>query len=710
MQIIQRIREKGAAIVIVVIALSLIGFILMDAKQGGGKLFGGSSTSVGSINGDDVDVTEFNKRVKDAEDMQSQRTGQSPTAAQTYQIRQQMWDQIVAERIFFGEAQKLGIEFTSKELSYILLSNDANNPLLQEQSLKDSITGKLDIKKAQTALGNIKKLKGEQRESLNAQMIDPLKLNNTVAKYSALLSASAYYPTWMQKKETTENNSISNISFVTVPYTEILDSTVKVSDEEINAYVASHKLQFKQEKGRNISYVAFSQMPSGDDSAVALNSLNELKSSFASDSNAKAFIAKNASTIDFNDNYSTKDKMNLVFADTLLKLGVGQIYGPYLERENYVLAKMLGSKQLPDSATARHILISANDPATGKPKMSDADAKKLADSIYNMILAGGDFNQLAAKYSTDASNKDKGGDLGTFGYGTMVAEFNDFCFEKTPGTKGVVKTDFGYHIIDLVSQKDFKTAYKIAYLGREIAASEATINKASLEAIKASSEKDKASLEKFISKNGLSLTSVPAVVKENDYQLGALQDARSLVRWAFEAKLGAISEPFSIGNQFVVAVLDNIREEGVQDAATARPGCEAIVRNNKKAAQIRKKIGENATLEKAAAAYNKSIQNAGADSSLMYSSQIINNVGLEPKIIGAAFNKNYQSKPSPLIDGTTGVFIIKVNSIGAKPAPGSDVQTQQAQARLAAIRSQTNGWYEGLKKLADIKDNRFSQF
>jgi peptidyl-prolyl cis-trans isomerase D len=192
--------------------------------------------------------------------------------------------------------------------------------------------------------------------------------------------------------------------------------------------------------------------------------------------------------------------------------------------------------------------------------------------------------------------------------------------------------------------------------------------------------------------------------------LGALQDARSLVRWAFEAKVGDISEPFSIGNQFVVAVLDNIRQEGVQDAATARPGCEAIVRNNKKAEQIRKKIGENATLEKAASAYNKTIQNAGADSSLMYSSQIINNIGLEPKIIGAAFNKNYQSKPSPLIDGTTGVFIIKVNAIGSKPAPSSDVQAQQAQSRLAAIRSQTNGWYEGLKKLADIKDDRFSQY
>ena len=164
MQIIQGIREKGAAIVIVVIALSLIGFILMDAKQGGSRLFASTSNDVGKVNRESIELADFNKRVKESEDMQAQRSGQAPTGAQTYQTRDQMWNQIVAEKIFFSEAKKVGIEFTAKELSYILLSNDPANPFLQEQSLKDSITGKLDIKKAQTALNNIKKLKGEQRE------------------------------------------------------------------------------------------------------------------------------------------------------------------------------------------------------------------------------------------------------------------------------------------------------------------------------------------------------------------------------------------------------------------------------------------------------------------------------------------------------------------------------------------------------------------
>ena len=710
MQIIQSIRDKGAAIVIVVIALSLIGFILMDAKQGSNKLFGSTSNTVGSVNGNEIELAEFNKRVKEAEDMQAQRSGQRPSGAQTYQIRDQMWNQITAERLFFTEAKKVGIDFTAKELTYILLSNDQSNPFLQEASLKDSITGQLDIKKAQAALTNIKKLKGEQRDNVNAQIVDPLKLNNTIAKYSGLLNASAYYPTWMAKKDAEETVAFSTISYVTVPYSEIVDSTIRVTDEDINGYVAKHKEQFKQEAGRNISYVSFSQLASKEDSLMVYNSMLELKTAFELDSNAKAFVARNSSTIDFNDDFSPKSKLNQIFADTLVNTPAGKVFGPYVDKGNYVLAKIISSKTIADSVKARHILIGTNNPQTGAPLMDDSAAKKLADSIEVAVKGGADFAVLASKYSTDLSNKDKAGDLGTFGYGTMVPEFNEFCFSKTPGSKGVVKTQFGYHVIDLISQKDFKPAYKIAYMAKEIGASDVTINKASLEATKASALKSKEELEKFIKKSGLSLVTAPAMLKENDYQIGNIQEARGIVRWAFEAKKGEVSEPFSVGDQFIVAVLDKINEKGTQDAETARSGCESIIRNKKKADIIIQKIGSNPTLESAAKVYNKTIQTAGADTTLFINSQIINGVGMEAKIIGAAFNKAYQSKVSPLIDGTTGVFILKVNAIQSKPSLTPEAIAQQIINKTGTLRSQTNGWYEGLRKQANIVDERSKHF
>lgn len=709
MQIIQSIREKGAAIVIAVIALSLIGFILMDAQQGGSRLFGGLSNTVGSINGEDIDLQYFTKRVRESEDMQFQRTGQKPTGTQTYQMRDQAWNQIVAERVFFAETNKLGLQFTAKELSGILMSEDPNNPFLQEQSLKDSITGKLDIKKVQKAIANIKKLEGEQRENVNAQIFDPLKLNTTVSKYSALLNASAYYPSWMEKRDNEEARSFSVISYVGFPFSDITDSTIKVTDEEVKAYIKENKDQFKQEKGRKISYVSIGQQPSGQDTAQVRDALVALIPAFLADTNARAFVARNTSATEFTDTYAPKNKLNDRNADTLAKLPTNQVFGPYLDGPKLTLAKKLGSKEMPDSAKARHILISLND-ASGQPKLSDEAAKKLADSVYAAVAGGSDFTALAAQFSADPGSKDKGGDLGTFGYGTMVPEFNDFCFEKTPGSKGVVKTQFGYHIIDLISQKDFKTAYKLAYVSREISPSDVTLNKASLLATKTSALKSKKELDQFALDNKLSLMPAGAPLKENDFSVGALQDARVLVRWAYEAKKGAISEPFSIGDQFIVAVLDEVLEEGTQDVATARPSCESKIRNRKKAQQIIKNAGTPASLEALATAQKKTVQIAGADSSITMNAQFINGVGMEPRVIGASFNKNYQSTVSPGIEGNTGVFFIKTTSVQQKPAETPEALAQQKTTKLNNIRSQTGNWYEGLRKQADIQDKRSQHF
>ncbi|MBS1742378.1 MAG: peptidylprolyl isomerase [Bacteroidetes bacterium] len=709
MQIIQSIRDKGAAIVIVIIALSLIGFILMDAKQGSNHLFSSMSSKIGEVNGEAIELGEFNKRVKQSEDMQEQRSGQRPGGTQTLQLRDNMWNQIVAEKIFFAETEKLGIAFTSNELRDILLSNDPNNPFLKEPGLTDSATQKLDVSKAQAALANIKKFKGEQREMVEAQIIDPLKITQTVAKYTGMLNASVYYPSWMQQKETAEAKNFASISYVSLPYSDIADSTITVTDKDVEEYVSKHKDMFKQEEGRNISYVAFSQLANGEDSARIKKVVDDLAQPFAADSTPKAFLAKNTSSIEYSDEFVPKSKLNATVADTLSKLPVGAVYGPYVDKNSFVLAKKIAIKELPDSVHARHILIPLQD-QSGKMIRTDSAAKALADSILNAVNAGADFAALALQYSSDKSNSAKGGDLGTFNYGVMVPEFNEFCFTKPAGSKGVVLTQFGYHVIDLLSQKDFKPAYKMAYMAKEISSSEATINKASLEATRAASQKTAAELAKYVSKNGLQLTQVPQLIKENDYQFNEFQDARQLVRWVFEAKKGDVSEPFNIGDKFVVAQVDKILKKGTQDAATARSGCEAIIRNRKKAELIIKKAGAVSSLEALATANNKQVQQAGLDSSLTMTSQIINGLGQESKVIGAAFNKDYQNKVSPPIAGTSAVYFIKVNSVQSKPADTADAMETQANSRKATLRSQVNNWFEGLKKPAEIEDKRSKYF
>ena len=145
MQIIQNIREKGAAIVIGVIALSLIGFILMDAKPGSnGGIFGGNpSSSIGKVNGESIEYNEFNAKVKQAEEQYGGRI----SGTQVYEVRQSVWDQIVAEKVLVKEFEKLGLIFSPKEMSSIMFGNDA--PYALKQAFSDKATGQYDIAKVQ---------------------------------------------------------------------------------------------------------------------------------------------------------------------------------------------------------------------------------------------------------------------------------------------------------------------------------------------------------------------------------------------------------------------------------------------------------------------------------------------------------------------------------------------------------------------------------
>jgi peptidyl-prolyl cis-trans isomerase D len=713
MQIIQTIRDKGAAIVIAVIALSLIGLILMDAKQGSSRFFSSLSSSIGKVNGDAIEKAEFEKKVKMADDMAKQQASQSGRQApDVAQVRQQVWDQMVSEKVFYAEIDKLGIDFTSSELSSILNSNDPSNPLMQDQGMLDPNTGMLDQAKVAQAIKTIKTAKGEQFDYINTQIAEPQKNTSIVSKYNALLNAAAYYPTWMQEKDNAESKNFANISVVNIPYGVIPDSTIKVSDDEITNYVQKHKSQFKQEEGRMISYVSFTQSPSAEDSNRTKDYIAKLKESFASDPNPAVFIGRNGSTIDYDSNYAVKTKYNSSAIDTITKQPVGSVYGPYVDGGNYVIAKVVAIKDFPDSAKARHILIPTVNPQNFQPIVEDSVAKKQADSILKAIKGGADFAALAKQYSSDPGSKDKGGVYDYFGFGKMMPEFNDFAFTKPAGTIDVVKTAYGYHIIEAMGQKGNSPKYKIAFMAKEILASDVTIQNASLNATKLSAQKNTKELESYIAKNGLQKQSLPFIVKENDSRIGQFQDARLLVRWIFEAKQGDISEPFNIdNNQFVVAVVDKIQEEGTQDAKTARPAVEGVIRNQKKADIIIAKLGNVTSLEKATEAYGNQVQNVGADSSLTYNRFNIPNIGEEPKLIGASFNKENQTKISAPIAGGTGVFVLKVNSVGSKPADAVQVIASEISQKQNILRTgYTNGWFEGLKNQVTIKDYRSKYF
>ena len=705
MQIIQNIREKGSAIIIGVIAISLIGFIMMDTRTASSR--SGTDSSIGKINGENIDSKTLNSKV---EEMKAQRGGQV-AGTEIYQMRQNAWDQLVTEKVLNTEFEKLGLIFSAKELSSIMFSDDA--PQTLKQAFTDKATGQYDIEKARQWWITAKKTKGEQRDAIEKQIVEPLILQTLATKYSSLLAASAYYPTWLQTKDNADTKSFASIAYVSVPYNVISDSTIKVSDEDLSDYMTKNKNSYKQDGGRVISYVSFSALPNSSDTLKTVETVLSLKENFKKDTNSVSFLARNISAIPFDNSYTAKSKLTMSQKDSVTALVTGGVFGPYLDGKNIVLAKMLGSRQLPDSVKCRHILIATKDSKTGEPTMTDSAAKKRIDSIAGAIKGGADFNSMVLKYSDDAGSKEKKGEyeFSLSQFTSLAKEFSETIFYGAAGDKKVVKTDFGYHYIEVLNQRNFETAYKIAYAAKEIVPGDETINNASAQATKLSGEaRDVKALDAYVAKNGLKKVEIPTIVKENDYQFGSLQDARQMIKWAFDAKQGSVSDAFNMNDQFIVAVVEKIESAGLPDVKTSRPMIELTVRNLKKAAVIIEKLGSAPTLESAAAAYKVAVATAGADSSLSFASQIINGVGQEPKVIGAAFNKAYQTKVSEPITGNNGVYLIKVNNISTKPNDTAEVAAAQVAEKTRSMVQTTYSFFESLKKMADIKDNRSKMF
>ena len=692
MSVIQRIRDKGAWIIFGIIALALIAFILQDGVRRGGSTFS-NTTTIGKVNGEKIEKSDFDEKLALQERMYGAQ------GATREQLIGSVWNQEVEKVVLNQEYGKLGLQVTPKELSDILFGE--NSPLRQE--FTDPKTGVFMVNNAKQAFAQLKKSKNtEQVKMINTVYIEPAIQQALRTKYQNLLMQATYLPKWMLEKQQADNNAITSFSYIYVPYASISDSLAKVSDDDILAYENKHNKEFKkQEETRNISYVTFSAAPSTADSAAVLSQIMALKNDFATANDPEAFLAKAGTEVPYYNSYFSKSRMQQANKDSLARIPVGGLLGPYLDAQNYVIAKMVGTKQWPDSVKVRHILIATADPRSGQIIRADSVGKKLVDSIETAVKGGADFAALAAKYSDDPGSKDKGGVYDYFPQGQMTLSFNDFAFDKPVGTKGVVKTEFGYHYMEVLGQKGSNPAYKIAYLAKTIAPSSETISAASTAAAQfAVSAKNPKQYNANAAKENKQILTANDI-KQNDFVIPGLGSNRTTVRWIYEHGIGDISDPVEMGDKYVVAMITSVNKAGLMSVPEARPTVETILRNEKKAKIIIDTKFKGNTLEAYSTSTGTTVLRAD---SLSFSAPFIAGVGSEPKVIGAAFNKNLLGKNSEPIAGATGVFAIKAENTGAKTSNIDQLTLKQNM--LQSTRMVSYRGLDALKKAADIKDNR----
>ena len=703
MSIIQSLRDKAAVLLSAMIAISLIGFLVQDAFIGrSGNLFSGQSNIAGTINGKKIDLVEFNQKVNQSE--QAYRAqGMQTNDMMTQSIIENVWNGYIQEELIKGETETLGIKVTPKELGSVLFSEDA--PQEFRQMFTDRNTGMYDVNAAKNWFNNVKKsTKQEDVQVVAEQLIKPVEVNLLTQKYVSLFSQASYVPKWMIEKMNADNSLIASINYAGGPYTTVPDASVKISDQEIADYINKHKDEFKQEHVKSISYVSFNANPTVADSQRVFNLLVELKNELRTTEDAKGFVTRNNTTLPFFDGYALKSKLQMTAKDSIASMSVGAVVGPYIDGGSYVIAKKIDAKNLPDSINMRHILIGTVNPQTGQPIREDSVAKKKADSLFAVIKAGGNFGALAAQFSEDEGSKQRGGEyeFSSVDLSTLDKDFATYISNKPKGSFDVIKTSFGYHVMQVLNQKNFEPAYKVAYLAKNIVASEETDLKASSSATQfAGNSRDVKSFEEAVVK--MKLTKEYADnIREMDYGAGQL-NSRAIVKWAFENKIGTVSEPFDLKDQYVVAVVTGEIKEGVQPPALARVSVEPILRNQKKADLLAKKAQGEKNLDKIATILGGT---SGRVDTLKFADPFVQNVGSEIKVIGAAFNKKNLSTISDAIAGQNGVFYISVNNVSSLPSSAVDLASQKKTLESQLKQYAGYSTMDAIRKSAKIVDKR----
>ena len=693
MAVLSNIRQRSA-LMIAVIAFALFAFIIGDLFNSGS--FNSTSKDVGSIDGKDISFEDFRIKVSNVEKSQQ---GITSTAAAN-----RVWDQEVSVALLTSEFEKLGLRVGEKHLLAVLQAdpNIGKNPMFVNAA------GMFDIAKFKEYF----KSNPAQAQYLKDREKDA-ELNAKFQIYNSLIKSAVYTTQSEGKlKYEMEANKV-NFAYVAGLYSTIKDSDVKVTDAEILDYMKKNVKKFKADETREVEYVLIEDKASKEDEAEVKNKItgllsgsvvynqatakNDTLAGFRAAKNTIEFVNSN-SDVPYDSTYVAKKDLPAVDADQLFNLAPGAVYGPYVFGNYYCVSKSMG-KKLGVNAKASHILISyeGTQVPNKKEKRTKEEAEAKAESILAQVKANPDSFMMLAFSSSDDSSAQQGGDLGYFSQNQMVKPFNDFVFNSSIGSIGLVETPFGFHIIKVTDKQD---GIRLATVALKLEASEATADKAFTQATKF--EMDAADKDFNTVAKGMGLAVVPGVtVKPMDENFGPLGNQRAIVRWAFEddSKVGAVKR-FEVANVgHVIATVKNIDNSGLVSITQVKPYVEPILKNKKKAELIKAKM-TGSSIEAIAKAAGSTVLQA---TDVTMENPMLTGVGLEPKVVGNAFALEANKISAP-VEGNTGVYVVK--NISTVKAPALKDHSPYVAKIKAQSAGDVNRVLPALKDNAKIEDNR----
>ncbi len=713
MALIGKIRKRGG-IITIIIGIALAAFVLGDFWRKSNK--GNKQSNAGEVLGDKITRVEFEKKVAQQEEMSKQQTGKEMSAAEKYKLEDDTWKQLVRDIVLGKEYDDLGLAVSPDELWDLVQGKEPHQYILQNFS--DPQTGKFNPEAVRNFLKTLDQ-REEKTPGTKAQWLyleDQIKADRIYNKYVNLIKGGYYIPKAMAKQNYIEQNQKAVLRFFVDKYSNIPDTKVTVTPEDLQAYYDKHKHEYEiTEASRDIEYVTFDIVPSAADLKKANTDITRIYSEFTplDTSNIMTYVNK-TSDDKYDSTYYKKEKMPAPFDSTIFKSKVGDVIGPLFNDYTYSIAKVMAFEMRPDSMKASHILISYAGAMRAAETITRTKekAKKMADSLLLVIKKNPKlFDTLAKSVSDDEVAKKKMGDLDWFtdvdAGGKMISSFTNACAVGKVGDVKVVETDFGFHIIKVTGKKKLFRKVQLAVITKKTEPSKETTDDIYNTASAFAGENT--TMDQFntsVPKKKLTKKSAPDL-KPMTNNIPGLDAPREIVRWVFDeaTKKGDVSKVFDLQTCYVVAYLKEIREKGIPPLEQIKTQIEPFAKVEKKAEMIIKKI----TAMKTAGISIETL--AVKDSSkvdtldhLTFSSYSLPGFGPEPKIIGNIFTMKPGTMSEPL-KGNIGVYVVYLDRY--VDAPVTKDYKQTITQLLQSFSNQSYEVYPALEKNAKVVDNRW---
>lgn len=711
MAIIGEIRSKLSWLAVGLVGLAITAFVVSDIA---GKSGAGQNPEVGEV--DDITLTyrEYDALYRVQEDIQK-ASNPSLTASELFGIRQNVWNEWIKRLIMDKQFEELGLQISEVE-EYELLQGDNPHPYIS-QNFTNPETGVYDKTMLQMYLSKAAEIEiqnpgfQKQLENLFAVVLRDAIVN----KYNNLVKNSIFMPEAFAKRNYDIKNTKYTLAVVALRGNTIADSTVAVADADYKKYYEANKYKYKQEKSADIDYVVFDVMPSADDYKTTSNMVSDIANKLATLPADKVNDFVNANTdVPSNNRWMKRSDVpsNL---DTIANKPVGTVVGPYMENNTFKVARLVDSRMRSDSARASHVLISfqGSQSSDASVTRTEAEAKTLADSILTAVKANpGMMGVLALKYSSDPGSKVKGGDLDWFVDGAMVPEFNEFVFTGAKGAKGVVKTVFGYHIIDITNLKPAVNKMQIAVITKNVEPSVKTVQdayaQASSFATNANNNID--SLVKNAEAQNL-VVRTKDKMQTMEAGLPGINNSREAVRWAFgkDVKVGEVSGVIEADDKYVVVALKKSFEKGYMTLEEAKDMMKPEIIREKKSEMLCEKMKATGNITNLAELATKLEVSVDTITNVNYGSPYMQRYGKEEKVIGLATTMKVNQISQPMA-GFNGAFVVMPLEI-AEPIESNGNMKMEANQMSSMLQNRApDQVYNMLKEKGNVIDLRYLFF